>query len=82
LTERPPIHVPTVALHGGNSGLPLLASPEREKQFFTGPYVRRVVPAAGHNLPQEAPVDFAAAVLSLVQDAGAKAHAIRAKPRD
>lgn len=70
LTERPPIQVPTVALHGGNSGLTLLASPEREKQFFTGAFVRRLIPAAGHNLPQEAPRDFAAAVLSLVHDGG------------
>jgi len=74
LTERPPIQVPTVVLHGGNSGLTQWASPEREKQFFTGPCVRRLIPAAGHNLPQEAPRDFAAAVLSLVHDAG-KVHA-------
>lgn len=67
LTERPPIHVPTVVLHGGNSGLTPLASPEREQQFFTGPYERRLVAAAGHNLPQEAPRDFASGVLSLVR---------------
>jgi pimeloyl-ACP methyl ester carboxylesterase len=66
LAERPPIPVPTVVLHGGNSGLTPLASPEREQQHFTGPCVRRLVAAAGHNLPQEAPREFASAVLSLV----------------
>ncbi|MDM0040746.1 alpha/beta hydrolase [Variovorax sp. J22G21] len=70
LAERPPIQVPTVVLHGGNSGFTLFASPEHEKQFFTGSCVRRLIPAAGHNLPQEAPRDFAAAVLSFVQGAG------------
>ncbi len=66
LTERIAIQVPTVVLHGGNSGLTPLASPEREQQFFTGSCVRRLVAAAGHNLPQEAPHDFASAVLLLV----------------
>ncbi|MBI5278305.1 MAG: alpha/beta hydrolase [Burkholderiales bacterium] len=70
LTERPPIRVPTVVLHGGNSGFTLWASPEHEQQSFAGSYVRRLLPAAGHNLPQEAPGDFAAAVLSLVHDGG------------
>jgi pimeloyl-ACP methyl ester carboxylesterase len=34
---------------------------------FTGRRVHRVVPGAGHNLPQEAPEAFAAAVMELVK---------------
>ena len=33
---------------------------------FTGFYERRVVPNVGHNLPQEAPREFAAAMRDLL----------------
>jgi pimeloyl-ACP methyl ester carboxylesterase len=33
--------------------------------MFTGRYERRVIPLVGHNVPQEAPREFAEAVLSL-----------------
>jgi pimeloyl-ACP methyl ester carboxylesterase len=36
-----------------------------DKAHFTGPYDRRVVPDAGHNVPQEAPELFANAVIEL-----------------
>jgi pimeloyl-ACP methyl ester carboxylesterase len=42
------------------------ASSEDHSRFFSGPYERRVIADAGHNLPQEAPQQFAAAVLSLL----------------
>ena len=35
--------------------------------FFTGLYQHRVIPVAGHNLPQETPRDVAEAVLELVR---------------
>jgi pimeloyl-ACP methyl ester carboxylesterase len=34
---------------------------------FTGRRVHRVIPRAGHNLPQEAPEAFAAAVMELIK---------------
>ncbi len=40
-------------------------SSARAGQHFTGPYERRVIPATGHNVPQEAPVAFAAAIRDL-----------------
>lgn len=69
LTQRPPIAVPTIVLHGGDNGVTPVASSERHHRFFTAAYERRVIPLAGHNLPQEAPQDFSAAVLSLVNRA-------------
>jgi len=36
---------------------------------FSGPRTHRIVPNAGHNLPQEAPEAFAEAVLALVEPA-------------
>ncbi len=66
LTAQPPIIVPTVVLHGSANGVMPVGGSERHDRFFSAAYERRVIPMAGHNLPQEAPRDFAAAVLSVV----------------
>ena len=65
LAALPPITVPAVALHGADDGVTPASSPESQARFFKGRYERRVLPGVGHNLPQEAPKEFAAAVLSL-----------------
>lgn len=64
LATQPHISVPTVALDGGADGVMPLGGSERHVRFFTGRYERRVIPLVGHNLPQEAPREFAEAVLS------------------
>ena len=69
LTERPTIAVPTIVLHGSDNGVTPVAISGRHDRFFAAAYERRVIPQAGHNLPQEAPRDFSAAVLSLVNRA-------------
>jgi pimeloyl-ACP methyl ester carboxylesterase len=66
LAAQPPITVPTIVLHGHDNGVSPVATSERHTRFFTGRYERRVIAGVGHNLPQEAPADFAAAVLALV----------------
>jgi len=66
LAAQPAITVPTITLHGSDNGVSPVASSERHTRHFTGAYERRVIPGVGHNLPQEAPQAFAAAVLSLV----------------
>ena len=66
LTTSPSIPVPTVVLHGSDNGvLPAIGS-ETHHRFFGGAYERRLIPVVGHNLPQEAPDEFAAAVLTLL----------------
>ena len=65
LVERPPIGVPTISLDGGHDGVMRADGSLRHRRFFTGPYARRVIDRVGHNLPQEAPAAFAAAVLEL-----------------
>jgi pimeloyl-ACP methyl ester carboxylesterase len=67
LAAKPPISVPTIVLHGDGSGLSPSESSLKHAAFFAGPYQRRVIPTAGHNLPQEAPNAFADAVLELVR---------------
>jgi pimeloyl-ACP methyl ester carboxylesterase len=66
LVARPRIMVPTVVLHGGDNGVSPAESSEGHRALFGGPFQRRVIPGVGHNVPQEAPQEFAAAVLSLV----------------
>jgi pimeloyl-ACP methyl ester carboxylesterase len=65
LAAQPPITVPTIVLHGNDNGVSPAATSERHARFFKGPYERRVLAEVGHNLPQEAPAEFAAAVLAL-----------------
>ena len=66
LAQRPRIGVPTVVLHGDDDGVGPASQSERDAAYFTGPYVRQVVPGVGHNVPQEAPGSFALAVLGLL----------------
>ena len=65
LAARPPVAVPTVTLEGDTNGAP---HPEASayRSLFTGPYEHRVVTGGvGHNLPQEAPREFADAVIAV-----------------
>lgn len=66
LATQPGISVPTVALDGAGDGVMPIGGSERHAAFFTGRYERRVIPLVGHDLPQETPAEFAAAVLSLL----------------
>lgn len=70
LATRPTIAVPTVAIDGSGDGVMPIGGSEEHASFFGGQYERRIIPSVGHNLPQEAPAEFAAAVLSLL-DGGA-----------
>jgi pimeloyl-ACP methyl ester carboxylesterase len=58
--------VVTITLVGGADGVAPSGGSAYQADFFTAAHERRVIPDAGHNLPQEAPRDFAKAILSLV----------------
>lgn len=66
LAKRPQITVPTVVLHGGDNAVIPARGSEGHTSLFSGPFERRVLPRVGHNVPQEAPRDFTAAVLSVI----------------
>ena len=55
LAERPPIPVPTIVLHGAADGIGPPSLNDRDAERFTGDYLRRIIPVAGHFLPNEAP---------------------------
>lgn len=61
--ERPQISVPAIALDGEATTFPPRAASDRDR--FLAHWECRTLPAAGHNLPQEAPEKFAAAVIAL-----------------
>jgi pimeloyl-ACP methyl ester carboxylesterase len=64
LAKQPNITVPTITLDGATDGIrPAGTAPQAV--HFKGPHEHRVIPNAGHNLPQEAPRAFAEAVLAV-----------------
>lgn len=67
LTARPPITVPTIVLQGEGDGVATANRADTQARFFTGPYQRRMIPLIGHDVPQEAPAETAAAVLELLR---------------
>jgi pimeloyl-ACP methyl ester carboxylesterase len=67
LAALPPITVPAVTLDGEADGVAVATDGRSSAARFTGRRVHRVVPRAGHNLPQEEPEAFAAAVMELIK---------------
>ncbi|MGE9008860.1 alpha/beta fold hydrolase [Leptospira interrogans] len=67
LVAQPAIMVPTITLDGDGDGVNTATDGSKSAPKFAGRRVHRVVPRAGHNLPQEEPEAFAAAVLELIK---------------
>jgi pimeloyl-ACP methyl ester carboxylesterase len=65
--SQPPISVPTIVIQGGGDGVTAATQVDTQAHFFTGSYQRRLIPIIGHNFPQEAPKETAAAVLELLR---------------
>jgi len=65
LTQLPKISVPSIILDGLDDGVLPAGGSAGHRHFFTGPYQHLTIPGVGHNLPQEAPGEFAKSVLSL-----------------
>jgi pimeloyl-ACP methyl ester carboxylesterase len=67
LAAQPAISVPAITLDGAADGVFPATDGRASATKFTGPRSHRVIPRAGHNLPQEAPEAFAGAVMELVK---------------
>jgi pimeloyl-ACP methyl ester carboxylesterase len=67
LAALPPITVPAITLDGDGDGVSPATDGRSTAQRFSGRRVHRVVLRAGHNLPQEEPEAFAAAVMELIK---------------
>jgi pimeloyl-ACP methyl ester carboxylesterase len=55
LAKNPPIHVPTIMLHGAEDRDNFPETSADKETFFTKGYERKVLPGVGHFLPREAP---------------------------
>ena len=65
LAATPAIAVPTITLEGDDNGAPH-AEPGAYARKFSGKYAHRTIKGGiGHNLPQEAPQAFAAAIVEV-----------------
>jgi pimeloyl-ACP methyl ester carboxylesterase len=67
LAALPVIAVPTITLDGDGDGVAPATDGTRSATKFTDRRSHRVIPRAGHNLPQEEPEAFAGAVMELVK---------------
>ena len=65
LALQPRISVPTITLDGADDGVSNPKTGPEHRVGFSGFHEHRTIPRVGHNLPQEAPEAFAAAVLDL-----------------
>ena len=75
LASRPAITVPTISYDGTDDGVRLPTDASVHARHFTNTRSHRVIAGVGHNMPQEAPREFAGAVLELVD-----AHRTRPAP--
>jgi pimeloyl-ACP methyl ester carboxylesterase len=68
IAKQPTITVPAIVLHGEADGVGPVASSAIHANHFTNSYERRVIPVAGHFLPNEAPD----AIVQAITDLGAR----------
>jgi pimeloyl-ACP methyl ester carboxylesterase len=66
LAAQPNITVPTIVLHGAADGVGPPENSENHAHHFTARYERRVIPVAGHFLPNETPEAVVQAVRDLL----------------
>ncbi len=67
LAFSPAITVRSIALEGAGDGVTPVGSYSHLDHLFVNGLKRQVIPLVGHNLPQEAPQEFAAAVLDVAR---------------
>ncbi|WP_169569838.1 alpha/beta fold hydrolase [Sneathiella limimaris] len=66
LARQPLITVPSIILQGADDTVDPPTDIDTAKAHFTGPYERHILAGVGHNIPQEAPQEFAKAVEKLI----------------
>lgn len=67
LAEQPKITVPTIVLHGAADGVGPPENSQQHSRHFASRYERRVVPVAGHFLPNEQPEPVTQAIRDLLR---------------
>jgi pimeloyl-ACP methyl ester carboxylesterase len=65
LASGPAIGVPTITLDGDSDGVAPATDGAAQAARFSGKRTHRIIKGAGHNLPQEAPMEFVAAIVDV-----------------
>ena len=66
LLRQPSIKTPTIVLDAEADGVEPFSRTGKDADCFEGGYERRIVRGIGHNLPQEAPAEFANAISAFI----------------
>jgi pimeloyl-ACP methyl ester carboxylesterase len=64
LLKQPTIRAPTIVLDAEADGVEPIQGTGKDASSFEGKYERRIIKGAGHNVPQEAPAEFASAIMT------------------
>jgi len=67
LQKQPVIKVPAIILDADADGVEPFSGTGKDAHYFTGGYERRIAKGIGHNLPQEAPAEFARAISTFIK---------------
>ena len=66
LLKQPAIKTSTIVLDAEADGVEPFEGTGKDARYFAGKYERRIIKGVGHNVPQEAPVEFARAIMTFV----------------
>jgi pimeloyl-ACP methyl ester carboxylesterase len=67
LQKQPTIKVPAIILDAETDGVEPFLGTGNHASYFVGGYERRVAKGIGHNVPQEAPCEFAQAISAFIK---------------
>ena len=65
LLKQPTIKTPTIVLDAEADGVEPFEGTGKDAMHFVGNYERRIIKEVGHNVPQEAPGEFAGAIMAV-----------------
>jgi len=66
LLKQPTIKTPAIVLDAEADGVEPFEGTGKDAVRFAGNYERRIIKRVGHNVPQEAPVEFAEAIMAVI----------------
>ena len=66
LVKQPTIKTPAIVLDAEADGVEPIEETGKDAGCFAGNYERRILKGIGHNVPQEAPVEFAKAIQTFI----------------
>lgn len=66
LLKQPAIKTPAIVLDAEADGVEPFEGTGKDAMFFEGNYERKIIKGVGHNVPREAPAEFANAIMTFI----------------